>query len=118
MRKILLAALLAISAVTAPAWAHWQGPGNCRPYWVVLRCDADMPSCRRARMFYKPGNSLADNPRGSYFYASPPYESHHRHRHRGLYFLHWFPVHWHHHSWSLAQRICHSGHTHVELPIN
>lgn len=93
MRKLLLATFLASIVTTGPAMAHRFIIRDHRPYAIVMHCDADMPSCGRARMAYAPGESIADNPVGTYFYATPATwaghspQGHHagRYGHHGLF---------------------------------
>lgn len=44
----------------------------CYPYGILTTCSANLHCVQR--MVYAPGNSLAADPRHSYFYATPSYD--------------------------------------------
>lgn len=79
MRQLFLASLFLTALPALPALAHFSDVHLCRPYAIVMTCDADMPSCGRPHMAYAPGQSLAGNPTGKYFYMTPRQRHHHQH---------------------------------------
>ena len=63
---------IALAATAAPATtALASGCSDCRPYVLEETCDADGWGCT-VRMQYAPGQSMADDPTGNYWYETPP----------------------------------------------
>ena len=105
MRKLLLATFLASTVAAGPALAHQLIIRDCRPYAIAMHCDADMPSCGRPHMLYAPGESIAGNPAGTYFYTTPAAaEGHSRHWRHGR------------HQGSFGHRHCGCHHMHILQP--
>jgi hypothetical protein len=75
------------SASASPSYS-----AHCRPYVIEEICNDDGSGCT-AHMRYAPGQSMADNPRYSYWYATPS-----RHRHRHHHHMHRVHHSWHHHA--------------------
>jgi len=75
----ILAGVFLLTAGAAAAHDCWPGTWDERvhdtPYILEESCMDDGTHCE-VRMLTPPGNSLADNPRHSYWYA-PPHPPHH-----------------------------------------
>lgn len=132
MHKPLLATFAAV-AMVGPALAMSPPVRDCHPYWVVMTCDVDMPSCSRPHMTYQRGQGVADSPYGNYLYYTPPYETHcghgcgHHHHARHVSAMHHSAHHAHrgqHHGWTRLRPPAFyygctpCGHAHIWWPAN